>query len=192
MIVFCVIQNQHRSSKRFASRLSTANSAGFFKDAYTVIDSLPSSSSLLVTLLLCIYLQFGFTIDSCKTLTYDIIQLMNPNAIIDNMLNASHIENLDEQAEALCLSMIDRGLAPRIDQIQFFVDHFSISSSKTKQILIDNFIALIAILAYDDVSTNQERQRELVLFQLISVMMLEHIRLFHALHLVLLQLLSYV
>jgi len=29
MIVFCVIQNQHRSSKRFASRLSAANSAGF-------------------------------------------------------------------------------------------------------------------------------------------------------------------
>ena len=90
---------------------------------------------------------------------------MNPNAIIDNMLNSLHIEDLDEQAEAendlpaqaLCLSMIDRGLAPRIDQIQFFV---SISSSKTMQILTET---LIAILAYDDVSTNQERQRDVLM-----------------------------
>ena len=102
---------------------------------------------------------------------------MNPNIIINNMLNASNIEDQDGQdeiendlpAQALCLSMIDRGLAPSIDQIAFFIDHFGVTSVKTKQMLHDNFIALIAILAYDDISTNHERQREVVLFQLMSI-----------------------
>ena len=47
---------------------------------------------------------------------------MNPNVIIDNSLNASHIEDKDEQAESeidppvhtLCFHMIDKGIAYRI------------------------------------------------------------------------------
>ena len=57
----------------------------------------------------------------------------------------------------------------RNDQIQYFVEHFGSATLKTKQILQDNLIALIAVLAYDDVSTSQKQQREMVLFQLMAV-----------------------
>jgi len=69
----------------------------------------------------------------------------------------------------LLLSMIEKGNVTRTDQIQYFVEHFSTASSKTKAILQDNLIALIAVLAFDDVSTNHSQQREIVLFQLITV-----------------------
>jgi len=113
----------------------------------------------------------------CKTFTYEIVELMNPNIIINNMLNASNIEDQDGNveaendlpAQALCLQMIDRGLEPRIDQIQYFIEHFGTASAKTEQMLSDNFISLIATLAYDDVSTNQDRQREVVVFQLMTI-----------------------
>jgi len=93
------------------------------------------------------------------------------------MLNATIIDNIDDNVElefdqpniTLTMNMIERGIAPRCDPIQFFVEHFSTSSSKTKQILQDNFISLIAILAFDDVSTNCERQREMVLFQHMTI-----------------------
>ena len=47
---------------------------------------------------------------------------MNPNFIIDNSLNASNIEDKDEQAQAeidppvqaLCFHMIDKGIVYRI------------------------------------------------------------------------------
>lgn len=69
----------------------------------------------------------------------------------------------------LLLSMIEKSNVTRNDQIQFFVEHFGTSDSKTKQILQDNLIALIAILAFDDISTRQEVQKEIVLFQLMAV-----------------------
>lgn len=69
----------------------------------------------------------------------------------------------------LLLSMIEKGNVTRNDQIQYFVEHFGSSTTKTKQILQDNLIALIAVLAYDDVSSNQGVQKEVVLFQLMSV-----------------------
>jgi len=61
--------------------------------------------------------------------------------------------------------MIDKGNIIRYDQIRFFIDHFSLATIKTKQILQDNMIALVATLAFDDVSTNQSQQREMILFQ---------------------------
>jgi len=69
----------------------------------------------------------------------------------------------------LLLSMIEKGNVTRTDQIQYFVEHFGTASSKTKAILQDNLIAFIAVLAFDDVSTNHSQQREIVLFQLITV-----------------------
>jgi hypothetical protein len=56
--------------------------------------------------------------------------------------------------------MIEKGNVTRTDQIQYFVEHFGSSNSKTRLILQDNLIALIAVLAFDDVSTGQKSQRE--------------------------------
>ena len=69
----------------------------------------------------------------------------------------------------LILSMIEKGNIIRNDQIQYFVEHFGTFNSKTKSILHDNMIALIAVLAFDDISSNQSPQREIVLFQLMTV-----------------------
>jgi len=69
----------------------------------------------------------------------------------------------------LHLSMIEKGNIIRNDQIRFFIDHFSSANLKTKQILQDNMIALVATLAYDDVSTNQSQQREMMLFQHMAI-----------------------
>jgi len=52
------------------------------------------------------------------------------------MLNATIIDNIDDNVElefdqpniTLTMNMIERGIAPRCDPIQFFVEHFSTSS----------------------------------------------------------------
>ena len=93
------------------------------------------------------------------------------------MLNATYddpdVEIVEEDngvpSIILLLSMIEKGNVTRNDQIQYFVEHFGSATLKTKQILQDNLIALIAVLAYDDVSTSQKQQREMVLFQLMAV-----------------------
>ena len=93
------------------------------------------------------------------------------------MLNATYddpdVEIIEEDngvpSIILLLSMIEKGNVTRNDQIQYFVEHFGSATLKTKQILQDNLIALIAVLAYDDVSTSQKQQREMVLFQLMAV-----------------------
>jgi len=69
----------------------------------------------------------------------------------------------------LCVDMIGKGTSPRIDQIQYFVEHFSSSNQKTKQCLQNNILALISILAFDTVSTQFERNREIVVFQLMTI-----------------------
>ena len=46
---------------------------------------------------------------------------------------------------------------------------FGSSNSKTRLILQDNLIALIAALALDAVSTGQKSQREMVFFQLMAI-----------------------
>ena len=69
----------------------------------------------------------------------------------------------------LHLSMIEKGNIIRYDQISFFIDHFSSANIKTKQILQDNMIALVATLAYDDVSTHLSQQREMNLFQHMAI-----------------------
>lgn len=69
----------------------------------------------------------------------------------------------------LCVDLIGKGTAPRIDQIQYFVEHFGNANQKTKQCLQDNILALIATLAYDNVSTTCDQNRELVVFQLMTI-----------------------
>ena len=69
----------------------------------------------------------------------------------------------------LCVDMIGKGTSPRIDQIQYFVEHFSSSNQKTKQCLQDNILALISILAFDTVWTQFDRNREKVVFQLMTI-----------------------
>ena len=65
--------------------------------------------------------------------------------------------------------MIGKGTSPRIDQIQYFVEHFSSTNQKTKQCLQDNILALISILALDTVWTQFDRNREKVVFQLMTI-----------------------
>jgi len=60
--------------------------------------------------------------------------------------------------------MIERGHVIHTNQLEYFIQHFSTCNPKTKLILQDNFIALIATLAYDYVSTNLDRQREIVIY----------------------------
>jgi hypothetical protein len=57
----------------------------------------------------------------------------------------------------------------RIDQIQYFIEHFGNANQKSKQCLQDNFIALIATLAFDNVSTTCDQNREMVVFQLMAI-----------------------
>ena len=66
----------------------------------------------------------------------------------------------------LCVDMIGKGTSPRIDQIQYFVEHFSSSNQKTKQCLQDNILALISVLAFDTVSTQCD---QMVVFQLMTI-----------------------
>jgi len=82
-------------------------------------------------------------------------------------------DNLDAPVQyplvTLCVDMIGKGTAPRIDQIQYFVEHFSCTNTKTKQCLQDNLLALIAILALDTVSTQCDRTKEMIVFQLMTI-----------------------
>jgi len=66
--------------------------------------------------------------------------------------------------QILLVNMIERGHLIDTNQLEFFILHFGAANLKTKAILQDNYIALIAILVFDDVSTNCERQREMVVF----------------------------
>lgn len=94
-----------------------------------------------------------------------------------NMMNATNNDNDDDIVDVdngapsiiLLLSMVEKGHVTRNDQIQYFIEHFGSANPKTKQILQDNIISLIATLAYDDLSSNQDRQREMVKFQLMTI-----------------------
>jgi len=87
------------------------------------------------------------------------------------------MEDIEENVEAdvihplvtLSVDMIGKGTSPRIDQIQYFIEHFGNANQKTKQCLQDNFIALIATLAFDNVSTTCDQNREMVVFQLMAI-----------------------
>ena len=115
--------------------------------------------------------------ETCKTLTYEVFEFINSSSICFNMLDATYndpdVEIVEEEnglpSIILILSMIEKGNVTRTDQIQYFVEHFGSSNSKTRLILQDNLIALIAVLAFDDVSTGQKSQREMVLFQLMTI-----------------------
>jgi len=89
------------------------------------------------------------------------------------MMSSSNIDNDDDVMgvdndiphQILLVNMIDKGHLIHSNQLEYFLLHFSTCNPKTKSILQDNFIALIAILAFDNVSTTCERQREMVVFQ---------------------------
>ena len=76
----------------------------------------------------------------------------------DDVPLASHI--------ILSVNMIERGSLP-IDEIKFLVTEFA-SRNKNKELVIANFIELIAVLAFDAVSTTQARGKEFTMFQLMS------------------------
>jgi hypothetical protein len=93
------------------------------------------------------------------------------------MLNSSDIQEDNEEVVdddfqppllTLCVNMIERGIANSTDPIQYFVLHFGSCNPKTKQILLDNMIALIATLSFDDVSSTCDRQRELTVYSLVQ------------------------
>ena len=93
------------------------------------------------------------------------------------MLNLSDIqEENDEVVDdieqlpllTLCVNMIERGVANSTDPIQYLVQHFGSFNPKTKQILLDNMVSLIATLAYDNVSSTCDRVRELTVFSLVQ------------------------
>jgi hypothetical protein len=57
----------------------------------------------------------------------------------------------------------------RLLQIQYLIEHFCSANPKTKLILQENILSLIATLAYDDISSNCDRQREMMKFQLMTI-----------------------
>ena len=80
--------------------------------------------------------------------------------MLDATYNDPDVEIVEEENGVpsiivLILSMIEKGNVTRTDQIHYFVEHFGSSNSKTRLILQDNLIALIAALALDAVSTGQ-------------------------------------
>jgi len=77
---------------------------------------------------------------------------------VDDVPLASHI--------ILSVNMIERGSEP-IDEIKFLVTEFA-SRNKNKELVLANFIELIAVLAFDAVSTTQARGKEFTVFQLMS------------------------
>jgi len=92
-------------------------------------------------------------------------------------MNSSNIDLDDDVMDGdndiphqiLLVNMIERGNLIHTNQLEYFIQHFSSCNPKTKTILQDNFVALIATLAYDNVSTNFERQREMVIFQHMAI-----------------------
>ena len=111
-----------------------------------------------------IKIQNDLQCKTCKTLTYELFEFINSNSICFIMLDATYndpdVEIVEEENGVpsiivLILSMIEKGNVTRTDQIHYFVEHFGSSNSKTRLILQDNLIALIAALALDAVSTGQ-------------------------------------
>jgi hypothetical protein len=93
------------------------------------------------------------------------------------MLNSSDIHEEIEQVVdddyqppllTLCVNMIERGIANSTDPIQYLVQHFGSCNPKTKLILLDNMISLIATVSFDDVSSTCDRQRELTVYSLVQ------------------------
>lgn len=74
--------------------------------------------------------------------------------------------NINPAYTVLCVKMIERG-AEAIDEIKYLVVDLA-ARNKFKQLVLDNYFELIAVLAYDGVSTMQERGKEFTVYSLIS------------------------
>ena len=66
----------------------------------------------------------------------------------------------------LSVDMIDRG-CEAIDEIKYLITDFA-ARHKNKLLVLDNYIELIAVLAYDSVSTCKDRSKEITLFSLMA------------------------
>ena len=66
----------------------------------------------------------------------------------------------------LSLDMIDHG-CEAIDEFKYLITDFA-SSNKNKQLVLDNYIELIAVLAFDSVSIDHERSKEITVFSLMA------------------------
>ena len=66
----------------------------------------------------------------------------------------------------LSVDMIDCG-CEAIDEIKYLITDFA-ARHKNKQLVLDNYIELIAVLAFDSVSTCKDRSKEITLFSLMA------------------------
>ena len=62
--------------------------------------------------------------------------------------------------------MIDRG-CEAIDEIKYLITDFA-SRHKNKQLVLDNYIELIAVLAFDSLSTCNDRSKKFTVFSLMA------------------------
>lgn len=66
----------------------------------------------------------------------------------------------------LSVNMIERG-CEAIDEIKYLVTEFG-QRHKNKETLMNNYLELIAVLAYDELSTTQDRGREVTTYSLMA------------------------
>ena len=81
-------------------------------------------------------------------------------AIQDEFTNPSMV--------VLCVNMIGRG-CEAIDEIKYTVQDYGQRNNIYKNLLIDQYINLIAILAYDGLSTSQDPSRVMVMYELMTI-----------------------
>ena len=63
--------------------------------------------------------------------------------------------------------MIDRG-CEAIDEIKYLITDFASRQKKNKQLVLDNYIELIAVLAFDSLSTCNDRSKKFTVFSLMA------------------------
>jgi hypothetical protein len=92
---------------------------------------------------------------------------MTTHGTLDDELDGEDVEDVPLASHIiLSVNMIERGSEP-IDEIKYLVTEFA-ARNKNKELVLNNYIELIAVLAFNDVSTTQARGKEFTMYQLMS------------------------
>lgn len=92
---------------------------------------------------------------------------MSTHGTFDDELDIDDVEDVSLASHIiLSVNMIERGSEP-IDEIKYLVTEFA-ARNKNKELVLSNYIELIAVLAFNDVSTTQARGKEFTMYQLMS------------------------
>ena len=92
---------------------------------------------------------------------------MSTHGTLDDELDVDDVEDVPLASHIiLSVNMIERGSEP-IDDIKYLVTEFA-ARNKNNELVLNNYIKLIAVLAFNDISTTQARGKEFTMYQLMS------------------------